>query len=454
MTAGARGETAAPAGPGGPDFPPARPKRVILLGSTGSIGENALRLFRSAPGRFEVAGLAAGHKAGRLAEQASEFGCRAVALADESAAPTLRAALPDARTAVLCGPDAATRLVAGTDADVVLCAIAGMGALRPVLAALESGKDVALSTKEVLVSAGSLVLETARRNGVAILPVDSEHSAVFQALGAAGVVPPCVRGRPPRGGEGGRPVRDAVETLWLTASGGPFFFRKGFDPDAVTPAEALRHPKWNMGPKVSVDSSTLMNKGLEIIEAARLFGVPQAQVGVLVHPQSVVHSLVEFRDGAQLAQLGVPDMRLPIQYALSWPERPANAALPRLDLARAGALEFHRPDEGRFPCLGLAREAEARGGLVPCAMNAADEVAVARFLAGDIRWSDIPRVVEAAMDAAAPGSGTPGLDDILEADRAARALAGGWRGAASVPSPAPAPARAPAATGGPPGRGR
>ena len=397
-------------------------KRVIVLGCTGSVGGNAAELFRSAPGLFEVAGLAAGSNAERLAGLAAEFGCRAVALADSGAAGSLSKALPACASKVLCGPDAAARLVEETEADAVLCAIAGMAALKPVLAALESGKDVALASKEVVVSAGALVLETARRRGAAVVPVDSEHSAILQALGAAGIVPPCLRGRA-GGGAGDGGAATAVEKLWLTASGGPFFFTEGFDPLKATPSDALRHPKWKMGPKVSVDSSTMMNKGFEIIEAARLFGVPQDRIGVLVHPQSVVHSLVEFRDGAQIAQLGAPDMRLPIQYALSWPERPANAALPRLDLATAGPLGFFRPDEERFPCLALAREAERRGGLVPCAANAADEVAVARFLAGDIRWPDIARLVETAMEAASPGPGTPGLADILEADRAARDIA-------------------------------
>ena len=405
-------------------------KRVVLLGSTGSIGQSAVSIFGEAPDLFRAVGLAAGKNAAKVAQDATRLGCRSVALSDEAAAADARSMLASSGIEVYGGADAAARLAAETDADVVLCAISGMAALRPVLAAIDSGKDVALTTKEVLVSAGALVLERARRKGVAILPVDSEHSAIFQLLGAAGMEPPCLRGRTQgRTASGSAPAErpGAVAKLWLTASGGPFFFDEKFDPDSVSPGEALNHPKWKMGPKVTVDSSTMMNKGLEIIEAARLFGLPQSRIGVLVHPQSVVHSLVELHDGAQLAQLGMPDMRLPIQFALAWPDRPANAALPRLDLASAGPLSFHLPDERRFPCLALAREAEESGGLVPCAMNAADEVAVERFLAGEMRWSDIARAVEAAMHEASPGSSPPSLEDILEADAAARVSARRFR---------------------------
>ncbi len=391
------------------------PRRVVVLGSTGSIGENALRVIAALPDALRLVGLGAGSNASRVAEQAREFGVRSVAMADECAAAELRASFPDDAVSVMSGVDGLCRLAAETDADVVLCAISGMAALRPALAAIEAGRDLAVATKEIFVAAGALVTRSARERGVRILPVDSEHSAIFQALHGAGIVPACVRAAAANAGDA------LVEKLWLTASGGPFFFHPEIDFRSVTPEMALAHPRWKMGPKVTVDSATMMNKGLETLEAHWLFGIPPDRIGVLVHPESAVHSLVELRDGTQLAQLGAPDMRIPIQHALTWPARLPNAALPRLDLAAVGALHFESPDESRFPCLRLAREAAAAGGLVPCAMNAANEAAVAGFLAGRLAFSAIPETVERAMENAPRAPAVPDLREILQCDADARA---------------------------------
>ena len=400
------------------------PKRIVILGSTGSIGENALRVVSECPGLFRVVGLAAGRNADRVAEQAAEHGATRVALADPAAAGRAAAALGGSAK-VGAGPAAVEELAALPDADLVLCAMVGMAALGPVLAAIDAGHDVALATKEVLVAAGELVTARAREKGVNLLPVDSEHSAIFQALADARRLPACVRGRAGAAGPGAREASEpAIEKLWLTASGGPFFFRPEIDFADVTPDMALRHPRWKMGPKVTVDSATMMNKGLEILEARWLFDIPADRIGVLVHPESIVHSLVEFRDGAQLAQLGMPDMRLPIQYAMTWPDRAPNAALPRLDLAATGALHFHAPDPARFPCLGIVRDAAARGGCATCAMNAANEVAVAAFLAGRIAFPRIWECVEAVVAGTPAAAGTPSLGDILAADADARRRAG------------------------------
>ena len=394
------------------------PRRVIVLGSTGSIGENALRVIAALPDALRVVGLGAGANAARVAEQARQFGVRSVALADERAAASLRAAVPDGSLRVDSGRDGLCRLAAETEADVVLCAISGMAALRPALAAIEAGRDLAVATKEIFVAAGALVTERARARGVRLLPVDSEHSAIFQALHGAGIPPACIRrADDDAAAEGGA----LIQMLWLTASGGPFFFHPEIDFRTVTPEMALAHPRWKMGPKVTVDSATMMNKGLETLEAHWLFDVPPERIGVLVHPESAVHSLVELHDGTQLAQLGAPDMRIPIQHALTWPRRLPNESLPRLDLAAAGSLHFERPDETRFPCLRLAREAAGAGGLAPCAMNAANEAAVAGFLAGKFAFSDIPDLVARAMDAAPRAPDVPELEDILACDAAARA---------------------------------
>lgn len=360
-------------------------KRILILGATGSIGMSACDVVRTHPSDFRIAGLAV-----RSSRE------RAEALGREFGAP------------VFCGEDAAVRAVAETDADLVLVSTVGLSGLAPTLAAIEKGVDVALATKEVMVAAGELVCARAQAKGVKILPVDSEHSAIFQCLQA--------------GDAGWRGRRD-VSKLILTASGGPFLDGPA-DLSSVTPAQALNHPRWKMGPKVTVDSSTMMNKGFEILEARWLFDVPVDRIDVVVHPESIVHSLVEFTDGATLAQLSPPDMRVPIQYAFSWPERlPAERA--RLDLAALSALTFRAPDETRFPALRLVKEAARAGGTKTAALSAADEVAVARFLAGDIRYTDIIRLVAEVVDAA-PCLSCDSLENILAADAAGRKLAEKW----------------------------
>ena len=360
-------------------------KRILILGATGSIGMSACDVVRTHPSDFRIAGLAV-----RSSRE------RAEALGREFGAP------------VFCGEDAAVRAVAETDADLVLVSTVGLSGLTPTLAAIEKGVDVALATKEVMVAAGELVCARAQAKGVKILPVDSEHSAIFQCLQA--------------GDAGWRGRRD-VSKLILTASGGPFLDGPA-DLSSVTPAQALNHPRWKMGPKVTVDSSTMMNKGFEILEARWLFDVPVDRIDVVVHPESIVHSLVEFTDGATLAQLSPPDMRVPIQYAFSWPDRlPAERA--RLDLATLSALTFRAPDETRFPALRLVKEAARAGGTKTAALSAADEVAVARFLAGDIRYTDIIRLVAEVVDAA-PCLSCDSLENILAADAAGRKLAEKW----------------------------
>jgi 1-deoxy-D-xylulose-5-phosphate reductoisomerase len=369
-------------------------RSVVILGSTGSIGENALRVVAALPDSFRVVGLAARSKASRVVEQAVQFGAKTVALADPAAAIEAENLAKPHGIEVLSGDDGLASLASLKEADVVLCALVGLAGLKPVLAALRAGKDIALATKEVLVSAGELVMGERAGRGVAILPVDSEHSAIFQALQSPVFLPSCVRplGTPPNAF-----AEDRVARLILTASGGPFAGHPDVDFDRVTPQEALNHPRWRMGPKVTIDSATMMNKGLEILEARWLFNIPVDRIGVLVHPQSVVHSLVEFRDGTTLAELSVPDMRFPIQYALTWPDRLA-VKMPPLDLAVAGGLTFGKPDERRFPCLRLAREAMAAGGTMTAVMNAADEVAVAAFLEGRISFTGIWKAVGTVMD--------------------------------------------------------
>lgn len=368
-------------------------RNIVILGSTGSIGENALRVIRALPGELSVAGLAAYSNVRRLVEQAVAFGVKTVAVTDETRAAEAEALARPHGIAVLSGGRALEEISILPEADTVLCSVVGLAGLPPVLAAIEAGKDVALATKEVLVSAGSLVMARRAEKGVRILPVDSEHSAIFQAIQSSEWQAACVRS------SGAAPASFAesrIERLILTASGGPFAAHPEVDFEAVTPETALRHPNWRMGPKVTIDSATMMNKGLEIMEASALFGIPDDRIDVLVHPQSVVHSLVRYVDGNQIAQLSGADMRFPIQYALTWPER-RGAAMPPLDLAEIGALTFSRPNESRFRCLALAREAMRAGGTAPAALNAADEVAVAAFLRGRIRFADIPRIIEEVL---------------------------------------------------------
>ena len=375
-------------------------RKIAILGSTGSIGENALRVAAQFPERIEVAALAAGANWERLAEQARRFRPRLVALADPGAAARARDALPPGIRA-LSGEEGLREAAAGAGADLVVSALVGAAGLRPTLAAIEAGASIALANKEALVMAGALVTSRARARGAALLPVDSEHAAAAQALA-------------------GRP-RAEVKRVVLTASGGPF---RNHTPEAmksVSPREALKHPSWKMGPKITIDSASMMNKGLEIIEARWLFDLKPEQVDVLVHPQSVVHALAEFVDGSFAAQMSAPDMRIPIAQALFSPEKlPVEA--PRLDLAEVGALTFEAPDPGRFPCLLHAREAMRAGGTAPAVLNAANEVAVASFLAGASGFMDIPDVVGTALEAH-ENRGAESLEAILEADGWARACA-------------------------------
>lgn len=379
-------------------------KRIAILGSTGSIGRSALAVIEEQAGRLELAGLAAGQNAALLAEQAIRHRPRVIALSTPEALEQARQALRRAGVEVeqaCAGGDGLRAVATHPDVDVVLCATAGTAGLDATLAAIDAGKTIALANKEVLVMAGALMMEAARRRGVAILPVDSEHNAVHQ----------CLHGR----------GRGEVRRLVLTASGGPFHARAAADLAAVTPREALDHPTWRMGPKITVDSATLMNKGLEVIEARWLFDTPPERIDVVVHPQSIVHSLVELRDGSLIAQLGVADMRLPIQYAFSYPDR-WDAAVPALDLAQRGRLDFERPDLDRFPCLALAYRALRGPDALPIVLNAANERAVAAFLERRLGFMDIPAAIEQALAAGErrlPGS-VPTLAAVREIDAWAR----------------------------------
>ena len=375
------------------------PRGVVVLGSTGSIGCQALEVAALFPDKLRVVALAAGARWERLAEQARAVRPQVAVIADEAHYRDLKDALAGTGVEVQAGPEAVRQLGA-VDADVVVAAVVGAAGLAPTLAAVEAGRTVALANKEALVVAGALVQAAAARSGAVVVPVDSEHSALFQ----------CLIGEP----------AGAVERLVLTASGGPFRQRDGATFGAITPDEAVAHPNWSMGAKISVDSATMMNKGLEVIEARWLFGVPAERIDVVVHPESVVHSVVEFVDGSSKAQVGPPDMRVPIQVALSFPDR-WPAAHPRLDWSTAGPLTFAAVDRDRFPCLDLAYAALGAGGSAPAALNAANEVAVARFLAGDVGFPDIPRLVEAGLAAATAGADTLGA--LLDVDREARRLA-------------------------------
>ena len=356
-------------------------KRIAILGSTGSIGRSALAVVDAHADRLEVVGLAAGGNVALFAEQVERVRPRIVALATSDALDRLAVQSVFKPAASAAGSEGLVAVATHPDVELVLCATSGTAALEAVLAAIEDGKTIALANKEVLVMAGAIVTEAARRRGVPLLPVDSEHNAIHQ----------CLHGRP----------ASEVSRLILTASGGPF---RGQPSDAlheVGPEDALRHPTWQMGPKITIDSATLMNKGLEVIEARWLFGVPGSRIDVVIHPQSVVHSMVELIDGSVIAQLGVTDMRLPIQYAFSYPDR-WKAALPSLDLATLGRLEFQLPDHASFPCLRLAyRALEDEAGL-PVVLNAANEVAVAAFLDGQLGFTGIPRLIEATMNAYRP----------------------------------------------------
>jgi 1-deoxy-D-xylulose-5-phosphate reductoisomerase len=372
-----------------------RPTRLALFGATGSVGRQTVEVVRAQPGRYEVVALAAGRASPALRALIEEFRPRCVVVADEAE----RAALADAGCTVLAG--GAGLLAAATDpaVDLLVAASAGHAGIEATLAALRAGKELALANKETIVCAGALVMAAARAAGTTIRPIDSEHSALWQCLGFGGPAP--------------RPRR-----IVLTASGGPFRTTPAAELATVTAGAALKHPTWNMGGKITVDSATLMNKGLEVIEAHWLFGMPFDGIDVLVHPQSIVHSLVEFVDGSVLAQLGLPDMRLPIHVALAYPER-LPIELPRLDLASIGRLDFEPPRREAFPCLDLAYQAGRAGGTYPTVLSAADEVAVALFLAGHIPFPAIADLIARALDAHQSVDDPP-LDAILAADAWAR----------------------------------
>src|SRR5213593_1415369 len=390
-------------------------KRVVILGATGSIGESALKVARDIPDRMEIVGLAANSNAEKLAAAANETRAPAICLVDETKIDALKRAL-EYKPRIFTGEEGLREIACLTDADMVLVAIVGTGGLRPALAAIEGGKDLAVASKEILVMAGEIVMREARDNGVNVLPVDSEHNAIFQCL------------------EGKRSTLNAqrstlnaksftldvsdVRRIILTASGGPFRETPREDFDSITPEQALRHPTWNMGPKITIDSATLFNKGLEMIEAHWLFDVEMKRVEVVVHPQSIVHSMVEFTDGSTLAQLSYSNMCFPIQYAVTWPDRVPNT-LPPLDFSKLSKLEFFTPRYEDFPALNLARRAGETGGTLPAAMNAANEIAVAAFLDRQTRFPEIWQVVEEVMNRHTAVA-HPDLDAILEADQWAR----------------------------------
>jgi 1-deoxy-D-xylulose-5-phosphate reductoisomerase len=372
-------------------------KKIAILGCTGSIGKSTLDLIERSPEEFEITALTAAVNVSGLADAARRTGARLAVIADENRLSELEDAVQGTACRAAAGPDALVEAAAG-DSDLVMAAIVGCAGLRPTMAAVEAGKTVALANKEALVTAGDLMTEAAKASGARLLPVDSEHNAIFQSLAGSRI--------------------DQVSRIILTASGGPFRTASSEMMRNATPAEAVAHPNWTMGAKISVDSATLMNKGLELIEAHYLFGLPSERIDILVHAQSVIHSLVEFIDGSVLAQLGSPDMRIPIAYALAWPDRMPTPAQ-RLDLAAIGRLDFGEPDLERFPALRLAREALEEGGSAPVALNAANEVAVATFLDGKIAFPDISRLVEAALqenDSSAPQS----IEDVFEIDRKVR----------------------------------
>lgn len=374
-------------------------KKVAILGSTGSIGRNVLDVVRQFPERFQVVGLAAGRNVALLADQVQEFQPALVSVGDSQLKPVLRQLLPRNNCCqIVSGITGANEVAAASGADLVISAMVGAVGLEPTLAAIQQGIAVALANKETLVVAGSLVMAAARQRQVPIVPIDSEHSAIFQVM------------------QGNRP-KD-IRRLWITASGGPFWRHSREELANVTAAAALQHPNWHMGPKITIDSATLMNKGLEVIEASVLFHLPPERIQVHVHPESIVHSLVEYIDGSVIAQLGIPDMRIPISYALAYPER-LPLELPSLNLFQVGQLTFEPPDLDRFPCLGLAFQALAAGGDMPAVLNAANEVAVAAFLQGAIPFPAIPEIISRAM-AAHLVQPLTSLEQVLAVDQQTR----------------------------------
>jgi 1-deoxy-D-xylulose-5-phosphate reductoisomerase len=381
---------------------PARKRRVVLLGSTGSIGCSTLKVARELPDHIEIVALAANGSIGKLAEQARETGVRHVAVHDVSKEAELRALLPE-NVKVHTGAEGLVELATLAEADIVLIAIVGTAGLHPALAAIEAGKDLAIASKEILVMAGEVITNAASRKGVTLLPVDSEHNAIFQ----------CLDGR--RGGEA------EVSRLILTASGGPFRKVPAAELENVTPEQAMKHPTWEMGPKITIDSATMFNKGLEMIEARWLFGIGMERIDVVIHPQSIIHSMVEFTDGSVLAQMSRTDMCFPIQYALTWPER-VKGGLQPLDFPALAKLEFEAPRDADFPALALARRAGLTGGTLPAVYNAANEVAVAAFRKGGISFPGIWRCVAAVMDAHEVKASST-LEAVVAADQWARGCA-------------------------------
>lgn len=382
-------------------------KNVVILGSTGSIGVSALRVISEMPERLRALGLAAFSNAEKLAEQAREFEPGYVSMFEPAASAELKARLKGPARHLPPGVEGLCEMASLKDADVVLTSLVGGVGFAPLLAALKSGKTVALANKEPMVMAGEQFMIEAERWGAAILPVDSEPSAMFQCFATH---------KPPRGGMRGWGA--LVRRVFLTASGGAFYRHQG-DLSAVTVEQALAHPTWKMGKKITIDCATLMNKGFEAIEIKNLFGLRLDQIQIVIHPQSIIHSAVEFSDGSVLAQMSPPDMKLPIQYAMTWPERTRSVIEP-LDLVRAGSLTFAAPDFQRFPCLALALEAARAGGGMPAVLSAADEAAVGAFIARRIRFTDIPRIVESAMRAYRPSGGLPSLAEVVEIDQWAR----------------------------------
>ncbi len=373
-------------------------KTIIILGSTGSIGTNTLDIVQRFPSEFRVAGLTAGNNIDKLEEQIRAFAPRVVAVSQEAAAATLRQRCAGLPVEILSGEAGIAQVASLPEAELVISAIVGAAGLVPTLTAIRSGKHIALANKEPMVMAGKLMQEEAHKHNVRIFPVDSEHSAIFQSL------------------EGHR-LQD-VRRLILTASGGALWTMAKDELQHVTPERALKHPNWKMGSKITIDSATLMNKGLEVVEARWLFDIPETRIEVMVHRESIIHSLVEYEDRSMIAQLGLPDMRTPISYAMRYPER-LPLDLPSLDLTEIGTLSFCKPDHDRFPCLNLGYESLRTGGTMPATMNAANEIAVDAFLNGGIRFTEIAEVIRQTMDAHAPKT-VATLEDALEADRWAR----------------------------------
>jgi 1-deoxy-D-xylulose-5-phosphate reductoisomerase len=400
-------------------------RAITLLGSTGSIGTSTLAVIAAQPQRYRVVALTAHERVDALVGQCLEFRPQYAVVSEPLAAERMRRKLLEAgcECTVLCGPQGLEQVATLPQADTVVAGIVGAAGLPPTLAAVRAGKRVLLANKEALVMAGQVFMSAVREHGAILLPVDSEHNAIHQAL------PRDFRGDLDAAG---------VRRIVLTASGGPFRLANAADLEGVTADQACAHPNWVMGRKISVDSATMMNKGLEVIEAHWLFGAPQERIAVVIHPQSIVHSMVEYRDGSTLAQLGQPDMRTPIAYALAYPERIESGVEP-LDLTRIGRLDFHAPDAERFPCLGLAYAALRSGGTMPAVLNAANEVAVAGFLAGDIAFPRIARLIEDVL-AAIPANDAGSLDAVLAADRSAREHARAWiaRAQAGMARPAAA----------------